>query len=240
MDNWKLEIKAADCEYVNSELLGFTEVEKSAYLHHCIDVAGGEKAELRISSPWTSFNITNSAEFENIEFRGDDLFANATFESSMMDQWNLLAFMPWKKCNVRDNAGELTTLDELHVETLNYAPIQGFEYTCEPSFNKTAKLPPNDIDQRCFTPEYIVNANSAGCTGDPYDTNFFKYSSDNNQFMKRHKTLFNLYAFDQLRTKNTKAPQLKIINCEFKFFVNTLNSLIQVETNNLGYIGTEP
>ena len=180
MDNWKLEVKAADCEYVNSELSGFTQAEKSAYLHHCIDVAGGEKAEIRVSSPWSFFNITNSAEFMNIEFRGDDLFANATtYSNSMMGQWNLLAFMPWKKCNVRGDADDLTTLEELRVETLDYVHMSGFEYTCEPSFNRTAQLPPNEVDERCFTPEYIVTANSAGCSGDPYHADFFSYSKAN-------------------------------------------------------------
>ena len=44
--------------------------------------------------------------------------------------------------------------------------------------------------------------------------------------MKRHKTLFNLYAFDKMRTKNTAPPSLEIINCSFKYFVNSLDSII--------------
>ena len=52
-------MRAADCEYVNTELISLTAIEKTAYLSQCVDVAAGEKAELRISSPWTSFNITN-------------------------------------------------------------------------------------------------------------------------------------------------------------------------------------
>ena len=58
--------------------------------------------------------------------------------------------------------------------------------------------------------------------------------------MKRHKTLFNLYAFDKLRSKNTAPPSIEIKNCSFKYFVNSLDSLIQVETNNLGFIGKVP
>ena len=49
--------------------------------------------------------------------------------------------------------------------------------------------------------------------------------------------LFNLYSFDKLRTTSSKPPELNIIDCTFKFFVNKLDALIQVETNNLGYYG---
>ena len=58
--------------------------------------------------------------------------------------------------------------------------------------------------------------------------------------MKRHKTLFNLYAFDRLRTKNTNPPTLELRNCTFKYFVNKLDSLVQIENNNLGFIGSVP
>ena len=107
------------------------------------------------------------------------MFANATYTSSMMGQWNLLAYMPFKKCNVKDDPDELSTIDEMHIETSNYISISGFSYSCEPSFNKTAKLPPEKSDDRCFTPEYIVSPNSANCSGDPYHTDFFHYSKTN-------------------------------------------------------------
>ena len=51
---------------------------------NCVDVAGGEKAQIRIAHPWTYFNITNSAVFKNIEFTGEDLFAKATFKGNEM------------------------------------------------------------------------------------------------------------------------------------------------------------
>ena len=50
--------------------------------------------------------------------------------------------------------------------------------------------------------------------------------------------LFNLYAFDSTRTLLTKPPELELIGCTFKYFVNKLDALIQVETNNLGYFGS--
>ena len=44
-----------------------------------------------------------------------------------------------------------------------------------------------------------------------------------------------------MRAVNRRLPELKIKNCSFKFFVNKLDALIQIESNNLGYFeGTEP
>ena len=36
--------------------------------------------------------------------------------------------------------------------------------------------------------------------------------------MKRHKVLFNLYAFDAVFSNRTHAPTLNLINCDFKYF----------------------
>ena len=50
-------------------------------------------------------------------------------------------------------------------------------------------------------------------------------------YMKRHKVLFNLYAFDAVFSNRTHAPTLNLINCDFKYFFDK-QALIQVETNN--------
>ena len=49
--------------------------------------------------------------------------------------------------------------------------------------------------------------------------------------MKRHQVLFNLYAFDGVRSNRTHTPTLNLINCDFKYF-HDKQALIQVETNN--------
>ena len=69
----------------------------------CIDVAAGEKAQIRIPNPYTKFNVTNYMKFENIEFTGEDLFASVTFmeeEMGFMGQHGLLAYMPFEKCHI--------------------------------------------------------------------------------------------------------------------------------------------
>ena len=50
-------------------------------------------------------------------------------------------------------------------------------------------------------------------------------------YVKRHRVLFNLYAFDSVRGNNTHSPTLNLINCDFKYFLDK-QALIQVETNN--------
>ena len=47
----------------------------------------------------------------------------------------------------------------------------------------------------------------------------------------RHQALFNLYAFDSVRSNKVHAPTLNLINCDFKFFMGQ-TALIQVENNN--------
>jgi len=46
-----------------------------------------------------------------------------------------------------------------------------------------------------------------------------------------------LYAFDKMRSNSAKPPSLTLANCSFKYFVNTHDALIQIETNNLGIMG---
>ena len=101
-------------------------------------------------------------------------------------------------------------------------------------------MPPDKVDEECFTSEYNENVspNSHTCGGEPYSDDFFTYSDSNNFFNKRHKVLFNLYAFDKLRSKQVNPPELEIVNCSFKYFVNHLDALINVETNNLGYLNS--
>lgn len=96
------------------------------------------------------------------------------------------------------------------------------------------------------------------CQGEPHHAEFFEsteYSYDNVlqllddiwitvegnntdrkyeqnlHYVKRHKVLFNLYAFDSVHSDRTHAPTLNLYNCTFKYF-HDKQSLIQVETSN--------
>ena len=121
---------------------------------------------------------------------------------------------------------------------MNFLDVLDYEYECVSGFDRASNIPPNSVDERCFTPEYVVSPNSSQCGGDPYHADFWHYNVENDYFTKRHKVLFNLYAFDAMRTRNVKPPALELVGCTFKFFVNQHDALIQVETNNLGYMGS--
>ena len=68
------------------------------------------------------------------------------------------------------------------------------------------------------------------CSGEPYHDEFFEKSTFhfattlfealdvNFAYLKRHRVLFNLYAFDSVRSNLTHAPTLNLINCDFKYF----------------------
>ena len=50
--------------------------------------------------------------------------------------------MPFKKCKIHDDPDKLDTLDELHIETLDYVPYDGFKYECINPFKRETNLPP--------------------------------------------------------------------------------------------------
>ena len=87
---------------------------------------------------------------------------------------------------------------------MNHLGYSGLEYECKDrTFTTRAdNLPPDAVDEACFTDEYKVNPNSHSCGGEPYHEDFFSFSESNGYFTKRHKVLFNLYAFDALRSTN--------------------------------------
>ena len=83
-DNLSLSIVSMDCRYVDSYLFGMTGLDLEVFEENCIDVESGDKAQIRIANEYTYFNITNFAEFKDIEFTGEDLFASATYEEKEM------------------------------------------------------------------------------------------------------------------------------------------------------------
>jgi hypothetical protein len=56
-------------------------------------------------------------------------------------------------------------------------------------------------------------------------------------FAFRHRTLFNLYSFDRMRSTYSSPPALTITNCSFKYFLGNFESLINIETSNYAPMG---
>ena len=71
------------------------------------------------------------------------------------------------------------------------------------------------------------------CASQPYEASYFTMNS-NKYHESRQKTLFNLYAFGDVVFGNVSTPPTLVINqCDFKYFQNDYNSLINVETYQL-------
>ena len=72
-----------DCDYRDSYLASYQ--DSAIFEQNCVKVSQDEKPQIRIAHPWTYFNITNQALFENIEFTGEDLFAKVYKNGTYFD-----------------------------------------------------------------------------------------------------------------------------------------------------------
>lgn len=78
-------IKALDCALEHTVFAKkMSDSDKEILRDTCVDVAAGEKVQIRIPNTYTNFNITNHWTFENIEFTGEDLFAEAKLDNATM------------------------------------------------------------------------------------------------------------------------------------------------------------
>ena len=77
VDTMRLYFRPMFCEYKTSF---FNPIQKygdeDIFNQMCVNfTAGDSKPEIRVANTYTYFNITNFAQFENITFTGEDLFA---------------------------------------------------------------------------------------------------------------------------------------------------------------------
>jgi hypothetical protein len=71
------------------------------------------------------------------------------------------------------------------------------------------------------------------CYDDEHSEDYFT-TGYNGKAYKRARTLFNLYAFDQINSGNDAITPTLIINkCDFKNFLVNMSSLINVQTMNI-------
>ena len=193
-----------------------------------------------MANTYTYFNISNYAQFENISFTGEDLFA--TLHQRYDDVTEVtafgnfpqtaLAFWPKTKCKVREEP--TNPFQKLDFHSVGTFPKPGSYVNCSDGWVEEDERPPLEQDQRCFETQ-DNGRGTAHCSGDPNHELFFYW--DGFSYPYRYKTLFNLYSFDSFRSQRATPPVLNIINCEFKYFLGGHDSLINVETNNFGIFG---
>ena len=125
-----------------------------------------------------------------------------------------------KKCNITKEPYD--TISELRMQTQGWVNDNGhgLSYICDSHFNAHLAYPPYEKNKRCFE-DYSPEATSFTCTGEPYhDTFFSDFDSTSGVYSKRHRVLFNLYSFDKLHSSNKYPPELRLINCDFKYFAH--------------------
>ena len=123
-------------------------------------------------------------------------------------------------------------------------------YTCWTGFDAETEGLATEVDEACIDFDSTLQG-VRSCPGEPSHADFFAKTPYNYLFnawrevahtfsyVKRHRVLFNLYAFDPIRSNATHAPTLNLINCDFKYFLDK-QALIQVETNNFIEMGIIP
>ena len=117
------------------------------------------------------FNITNFAQFENIEFTGEDnLFDIVNAHHADDKLLDIIKHAPFKFC---DYAQEATSTLEDPTFTLGQGNNSNFEYQCFSGFNTTINAATNTVDEACAEdfPEEVMGVRS--CQGEPAHEDFF-------------------------------------------------------------------
>jgi len=112
--------------------------------------------------------------------------------------------------------------------------------TCPSNFDAKKDGLELEHDDHCTSEKESEIKNGRSCPGDPHDDDFFKVDGTHDFYYKRRHALFNLYAFDHLRTGRIHAPELQLVECDFNYFLDpSYEALVVVETNNLGLLGSK-
>ena len=133
-DNIKFYIRPLECKLAQDYFreLQYFGSEESFY-ENCVDLeAGDAKPQIRVHGR-AAFNITNFAQFENIEFTGEDNlvdFVSIDADEDMMK--DIIEAAPFKFCEYQEEAS-------LYLTAPNVTNFQGvndrFNYTCYSGYN---------------------------------------------------------------------------------------------------------
>ena len=114
--------------------------------------------------------------------------------------------------------------DETVEATITFDPNRPavFNYTCTDGWSAADNQAAAEVDQECVTQLPTDPEGVRACSGEPYHEDFFRttfahwtssaeeYVYPRGTYQWRHKVLFNLYAFDSLRSNKTHAPTLEL------------------------------
>ena len=240
----KFYVRPLDCEEVGYFSKRY---DNELFAEYCVDwEAGHHKPQIRLHNSISYFNITNFAQFENIQFTAEDSLANITNKTYSQH----FDHAPLVKCAFEEEPTEY--LANATVEAWKERLLR-IDFECSTGYNHSVDLPPYEEEVGCEADDFSYQS-VRSCTGEPYHEHFFdKHVLDMGKFTaldstqaqfplhptsypERHNVLFNLYSFDPIHSKRVHSPTLRLINCDFKYFFN-MQALIQIETNNLVEMG---
>lgn len=241
----KYYVRPLECKLAKSTFKKMSEFgNEDVFYENCVDLERGDpKPQLRVHGN-AMFNITNFAQFENIEFTAVDnmieLEATDGQAATLEKYQDFIKSSPFKLCDFEEEpTGFLEDAVFIERETGD----DNFSITCTTGFNATLDGVAEEIDQECVTEKPTEPQGVRSCQGEPPHETFFEkslysvdvffhqYLSVTMTYPYRHNVLFNLYAFDAVHSNRTHAPTLNLIDCDFTYFIDK-QALIQVENNN--------
>ena len=182
---------------------------------------------------YANFNVTGSMTFCDIIFKGENALAVAADPDVTLTH-PPLATLPVLKCSVStEPTGTHTAID--FDENADVAADLAGLFTCTDSSFTAAEVPLEDLEA-CDI-ESTETESVRSCGGDPYHEDFFVFDSVTALPYKRHRVLFNVYAWDRVRSyKPDTRAELILKDCSFWYFLADYESLINIETNNMAVI----
>jgi len=176
-----------------------------------------------------TFNVTNSATFENLYFSGLQALAVPTGDANPLP----VNAIPLKKCSLTSPATGRHEALVLEKDSTTASSISSIEYDCLDEGFEEAALPMQPLetcDPKKFEAQDYRGIRS--CPGDPYHESYFTKDSQTGYHYERRSSLFNLYAFDGVHSDSVHVPSLTLRNCHFEYFLKDHEALIFVETSN--------
>ena len=124
------------------------------------------------------FNITNFAQFENIQFTGEDnlvtIFEQTEDNEAILT--DVVQAAPFKFC---DFESEPSGYLETAIANLTNGSTSSFNYTCQTGFNATLNAVVNQTDQSCVESFVTDPIGPRSCQGEPNRTDFFQKTPHN-------------------------------------------------------------
>ena len=163
-DNLEFYVQPLDCEHWSEFSASH---DSSLFSDWCVDwEVGHQKPQIRLHNTVSYFNITNFAQFENVQFTAEDSLAMIEDKADSPD----FAHSPMVKCVFEEEpTGHLANAT---VQPWTQA-LSGLDFSCSTGYNHSVDLPPSEEEVGCEEGDFAYESVRA-CSGEPYHDQFFR------------------------------------------------------------------